>query len=54
MLFQEIGEGVIQVLLEEGDEGIHLSVTDDGIGIPEDFDLNNTTTLGRQLVKILV
>lgn len=48
-------EGVIQVLLErEGDEGIHLSVTDDGIGIPEDFDLNNTTTLGLQLVKILV
>jgi two-component system, sensor histidine kinase PdtaS len=30
-----------------------LSVSDDGVGIPESFDLKQTTTLGLQLVTLL-
>jgi len=39
----------------EHDQGTHaiLSVTDDGIGIPEDFDFDSSSTLGVQLVHVL-
>ena len=31
-----------------------LSVTDDGVGIPDDLDLTKTETFGLQLVALLV
>ena len=41
---------------KEGFKGTNfiLSVSDNGVGIPEGFNLENTDTLGIQLVKILV
>jgi two-component sensor histidine kinase len=30
-----------------------LTVRDDGVGLPEGFDLNTTKTLGMRVVKIL-
>ena len=46
--------GNIEVSLHRGDGGaIELSVTDDGKGLPEDFDLDQTKTLGLQLVSSL-
>ncbi len=32
---------------------IHLSISDDGIGLPEGFDIQTSETLGLFLVKIL-
>ncbi len=33
---------------------VNLTVSDDGIGLPEGFDINTTKSLGLRLVKILV
>ncbi len=35
------------------ENGIELAVSDNGVGIPEDFDLKSTDTLGLKLVKLL-
>ncbi len=46
--------GSLEVVLKESENGlIHLSIKDDGIGLPEDFEAENSTTLGMQLVKTL-
>jgi PAS domain S-box-containing protein len=47
--------GVIAVSLEERSDGwIRVHLRDNGIGLPEDFDLDRTGTLGLQLVHALV
>jgi len=46
-----------EILIEFGrrpDEQFALSVRDDGVGFPAGFDLNETKTLGLQIVKLLV
>jgi two-component sensor histidine kinase len=30
-----------------------VSISDDGVGIPDDFDIENTQSLGLQLVQLL-
>jgi PAS domain S-box-containing protein len=46
--------GEIRIDLEpQADDWVVLSVSDDGIGIPESLDLTQTTTLGLQLVTLL-
>jgi two-component sensor histidine kinase len=47
--------GLIQVELRAGDnQKLTLSVRDNGIGFPANFDFKNTTSLGMQLVDTLV
>ncbi len=47
--------GSIEIALHELDDKIiHILVKDNGIGIPEDFDPDNTKTLGLKLVTTLV
>jgi two-component sensor histidine kinase len=46
------GEIVIE-LLREADNRFLLSVGDNGVGLPEQFDLANTASLGLQLVQTL-
>jgi PAS domain S-box-containing protein len=46
--------GTIEVALREGEAGeVLLSVSDNGVGVPDDIDIANTTTLGLQLVALL-
>jgi len=53
--FNERKEGKIEFILNESEKGkINLVVSDDGVGLPEGFDINATKTLGLRLVKILV
>jgi PAS domain S-box-containing protein len=53
--FPEGGMGVITVTFRMlPDELFEMMVSDDGIGIPEDIDINSTSTLGMQLVTVLV
>jgi PAS domain S-box-containing protein len=53
--FPEGEEGIITVrFCNHHDDGYTLTVSDNGIGLPEEFDLKNTETLGLQLVRILV
>ncbi|MEN9440125.1 MAG: hypothetical protein RLZ33_201 [Bacteroidota bacterium] len=46
--------GEITVGLEEKEEKIYLRIEDNGIGLPKDFDMMKTDTLGLQLVSTLV
>ncbi len=47
-------EGTVKIRLKSLPEQIELIVADDGVGIPEDLDLDKTATLGLQLVNSLV
>jgi two-component sensor histidine kinase/HAMP domain-containing protein len=47
-------EGKIEVDLSASEKGkITLTVSDDGVGLPEGFDITATKTLGLRMVKIL-
>jgi PAS domain S-box-containing protein len=49
------GTGLITIDMKEQPEGVYtLMIGDDGIGIPEDFDITTSDSLGLQLVKGLV
>jgi two-component sensor histidine kinase len=47
-------KGVIRITLRQDEtEVIHLTVLDNGVGIPESVDLKDTESLGLQLISIL-
>ncbi|MBN1326522.1 MAG: MASE1 domain-containing protein [Candidatus Cloacimonetes bacterium] len=47
--------GTLQIsLVRQNDDNFEMTVTDDGIGLPSDFDVNKTESLGLQLVHALV
>jgi two-component sensor histidine kinase len=47
-------KGKIEVILTASADGrINLTVSDDGVGLPPGFDINESKTLGLRLVKIL-
>jgi two-component sensor histidine kinase len=45
--------GTITVNLKDDGEQITIAVDDDGVGLPEEFDLSRTSSLGLQIVKTL-
>src|SRR6202035_4229386 len=46
--------GIIEVVAERAPELLTVTVTDSGAGLPPGFDLENTTSLGLQIVRTLV
>jgi PAS domain S-box-containing protein len=46
-------DGKVTVKLHRRDEGYRLIVEDNGVGLPDDFDLNNSSSLGMQLINTL-
>lgn len=47
-------EGNLTVRFHRNDEGIHtLTVSDDGVGLPEDFAIGSLQTLGMQIIQSL-
>ncbi|MGL4375523.1 MAG: PAS domain-containing sensor histidine kinase, partial [Microcoleaceae cyanobacterium] len=44
------GQGEITISLIESEKQISLTIADNGIGLPTDFDLEKTDTLGMQLI----
>ena len=53
--FKDIDEGIVSVKLEKIDSNhFKLTVSDNGIGFPENVDFKNTSSLGLQLVNELV
>ncbi|MCC5639846.1 PAS domain S-box protein [Nostoc sp. CHAB 5844] len=52
--FPNTQQGTITITLQSVDEYIEMSVQDNGIGIPNDLDWNNTNSLGLSLVYDLV
>ncbi|MBT4641068.1 MAG: transporter substrate-binding domain-containing protein [Deltaproteobacteria bacterium] len=52
--FPDEKEGEISVSVKKLDKELELTIEDDGIGLPEEFDLKNSKTLGLKLVRTLV
>ncbi len=50
-----LGEGqcAIAISIREDTEGCTLTVSDNGVGLPTDFDWTNTKTLGMRLIRML-
>ena len=46
--------GIIEVLAARAPEQLTVTVSDSGAGLPPDFDLENTASLGLQIVRTLV
>ena len=46
--------GIIEVVAARAPELLTVTVTDSGAGLPPDFDLENTKSLGLQIVRTLV
>ncbi len=44
----------IVLILEDDGDSVHLQVDDDGPGLPPDFDMQSTPSLGLQIVRTLV
>ena len=47
-------DGIIEVVAARAPELLTVTVTDSGAGLPPGFDLENTTSLGLQIVRTLV
>jgi PAS domain S-box-containing protein len=53
--FNDRDEGLFKVEIHKLDSGIiHVSVFDNGVGMPVDFDIKKSTSLGLKLVQTLV
>jgi two-component sensor histidine kinase len=46
--------GVLEVAAARGGERLVVVVSDDGVGLPPDFDVESSTSLGLQIVRTLV
>ncbi|MEL7834502.1 PAS domain S-box protein [Fodinibius sp. Rm-B-1B1-1] len=51
--YPEKDEGTINIDVDRRDEDIYLSIVDDGIGIPQEIDLENPQSLGIKLIRTL-
>ncbi|MBT6068754.1 histidine kinase, partial [Candidatus Peregrinibacteria bacterium] len=52
--FPDERKGEINVNMKKQDQKLQLTVIDDGVGIPDDFDWKNSKSLGLKLVRTLV
>jgi two-component sensor histidine kinase len=52
--FKGLSKGKILISLKEDNHQITLSVRDNGIGLPEDFDIKDESSLGMTLINTLV
>lgn len=52
--FETKQQGLIQVNLEDNGDEVIIRVADDGDGVPEDFQLEHSTSLGLQIIRTLV
>ncbi len=51
--FEGETQGTIEIILEEKGKDIYIRVRDDGIGLPENFDINEYSSIGMNLVQTL-
>jgi two-component system, sensor histidine kinase PdtaS len=47
-------QGMVEVIAVREAERLTVTVADNGVGLPEGFDLDATTSLGLQIVRTLV
>lgn len=51
--FPNLDTGEINIILNESEGKIYLSIKDNGIGLPDDFNMSDRDTLGKNLISIL-
>jgi len=51
--FHEQDEGAICITLEKAEDKLFLSISDDGMGMPQDFDINDKSSFGYSLITSL-
>ncbi|MBB3763215.1 sensor histidine kinase [Sphingomicrobium lutaoense] len=51
--FRARGHGRIEVRLYRGDEGNVIEIEDDGVGLPDDFDIEQTESLGLRIALMM-
>ncbi len=49
--FTEKHSGVLNILLQEKDEKLHLKVSDNGVGFPTDVDVKSAKSFGLKMIK---
>lgn len=49
--FKENHPGVLNILLQEKDEKLHLKVSDNGAGFPADMDVKSTKSFGLKMIR---
>ena len=47
-------QGTIEIFALQKDGKIRITVRDDGVGLPSNFDISRTTSLGLKLIRTLV
>ena len=47
-------QGLLEVIVAREPERLKVTVADNGVGLPEGFDLDSATGLGLQIVRTLV
>ncbi|MCK9151861.1 sensor histidine kinase [Methanobacterium alcaliphilum] len=52
--FPNESKGNINIIFKEKENNYLLSISDDGIGLPDDLDLENSTSLGIQIIRSLI
>jgi len=52
--FRDTSEGTLRISLKEEKNEIEIKVEDNGVGMPEGFRVENTESLGLQLVQTLI
>jgi two-component sensor histidine kinase len=53
-VFPDDREGEVSLSLKKQDKELELTIMDDGVGVPDNFDWKNPNTLGLKLVRTLV
>ena len=51
---EQTDKGTIEINMKKQDKRLTLTIQDNGIGLPADFDLDKAQTLGMRLVSILI
>ena len=54
MLFQMVSQARFQIDFHRDNDEYSLTVQDNGVGLPEDLNLENSESLGMQLIYSLV
>ena len=49
--FKETHSGILNILLEEKNEKLHLKVSDNGSGFPADVDVKSAKSFGLKMIK---
>jgi len=52
--FRERKHGMIDITVIHKDKKIYIAIKDDGIGMPDNFDVNQSRSLGLKLIRTLV